>query len=145
MNFVPKMNSKLLVAGYEKIVNTIYSPKQYYDRIKTFLSEYRPRPKSPWKFRTEHLGALIQSVWILGIKEKGRGYFWKLMTWTVFRKPRLFPLSYNLCNLWFPFPQNRPRSGYRLVAGFPHNRANLTLDQHAIIAYTKFSFQRLPH
>ena len=103
INFVPKMNSKLLVAGYEKIVNTIYSPKQYYDRVKTFLSEYRPRPKSPWKFRTEHFGALIQSVWILGIKEKGRGYFWKLMTWTVFRKPRLFPLSITCAIYGFHF------------------------------------------
>jgi radical SAM superfamily enzyme YgiQ (UPF0313 family) len=103
INFIPKMNRNLLVAGYEKVVNTIYSPKQYYDRVKTFLSEYRPRPKSAWKFRTEHLGAFVQSVWILGIKENGRGYFWKLMTWTIFRKPRLFPLSITCAIYGFHF------------------------------------------
>ena len=103
MNFIPKMNGGILVEGYKKIVNTIYAPKQYYARVKTFLSEYRPQPKSPWKFHREHISALIKSVWILGVKEKGRGYFWKLMTWTVFKKPRLFPLSITMAIYGFHF------------------------------------------
>jgi radical SAM superfamily enzyme YgiQ (UPF0313 family) len=103
INFEPKMNRNILVEGYRKIVSTIYAPKPYYARVRTFLSEYRPSPKTPWRFRSEHFGALIKSVWLLGIKEKGRGNFWKLMTWTVFNKPRLFPLSLSLAIYGFHF------------------------------------------
>ncbi|MBN1375774.1 MAG: B12-binding domain-containing radical SAM protein [Dehalococcoidia bacterium] len=103
INFIPKMNSRILADGYKKIVNTIYSPKQYYDRVRTFLNEYRPRVKSPRRFRIEHLAALLKSIWMLGIKEKGRQYFWKLVTWTVFKKPTLFPLSISMAIYGFHF------------------------------------------
>ena len=36
LNFIPKMNYETLIDGYKNILNTIYSPKQYYERIKTF-------------------------------------------------------------------------------------------------------------
>ncbi|MDI6814690.1 MAG: B12-binding domain-containing radical SAM protein, partial [Dehalococcoidales bacterium] len=32
INFIPKMNYKTLIDGYKKVINTIYSPKQYYER-----------------------------------------------------------------------------------------------------------------
>jgi radical SAM superfamily enzyme YgiQ (UPF0313 family) len=103
INFIPKMKQEILVTGYHKIVNTIYAPKQYYARIKTFLNEYRPHSHSASKLGLEHISALVKSVWILGIKEKGRTHFWKLMTWTAFRKPRLFPLSVSLAIYGFHF------------------------------------------
>ncbi len=37
MNFIPKMGTEELLNGYRKVVNTIYSPKNYYNRILTFL------------------------------------------------------------------------------------------------------------
>lgn len=45
LNFTPKMKTKTLLSGYRRILNTIYSPKHYYARIKTLLSEYKPRSK----------------------------------------------------------------------------------------------------
>ena len=45
MNFIPKMNYEVLVTGYHSILNTIYSPHHYYERVKTFLREYRPKAK----------------------------------------------------------------------------------------------------
>ena len=42
MNFVPKMKWEELIDGYQKVVKTIYSPKQYYQRIVTFLKSYAP-------------------------------------------------------------------------------------------------------
>ena len=35
LNFIPKMNRESLINGYRHILNTIYSPKNYYERIKT--------------------------------------------------------------------------------------------------------------
>ena len=36
MNFIPKMDIHELLDGYQKVLNTIYSPKYYYKRIKIF-------------------------------------------------------------------------------------------------------------
>lgn len=93
INFIPKMDHETLIRGYKHIVNTIYSPKPYYERIKTFLTEYNPKNKKKGGFHLHHLSTLIKSMWFLGIKEKGRRYYWKLIAWTLLKKPKAFPLS----------------------------------------------------
>ncbi|GAH20939.1 unnamed protein product, partial [marine sediment metagenome] len=35
--------------GYKQVVDTIYAPKQYYERIRTFLREYKPSNKGKIK------------------------------------------------------------------------------------------------
>ena len=40
INFIPKMNFETLINGYKHILNTIYSPKQFYERVKIFLKEW---------------------------------------------------------------------------------------------------------
>jgi len=37
------------------------------------------------------LEALVKSIFLLGIKDKGRLYYWKLFWWTLLRKPTQFP------------------------------------------------------
>jgi hypothetical protein len=37
MNFIPKMHPQALLDGYRKILSTIYSPKEYYERVIEFL------------------------------------------------------------------------------------------------------------
>lgn len=44
-NFIPKMDYDLLISGYKRVLCTLYSPRYYYQRIKTFLSEYIPPEK----------------------------------------------------------------------------------------------------
>ena len=66
MNFVPKMDRETLMNGYKHILDTIYSPKQYYNRIKIFLSEYKPqRIKKPSHIRYWHIMAMFRSMWFL--------------------------------------------------------------------------------
>jgi hypothetical protein len=92
-NFMPKMGREILARGYEHIVSTIYSPKHYYERIKIFLKEYQPKSKRKGYLDSHHLAALIKSMWFLGIKEKGRWYYWRLFVWALLKKPKSFPLS----------------------------------------------------
>jgi len=92
-NFIPKMGRERLASGYKHIVNTIYAPKPHYERIKTFLKEYKPKSKRKGNLSLRYIGALIKSMWVLGIKEKGRRYYWRLFAWTLLRKPKSFPLS----------------------------------------------------
>jgi len=102
-NFIPKMGDETLARGYKHVVDTIYAPKQYYERIRTFLREYKPRNKWKIKISLVYLIAWIRSTWVLGVKEKGRIYYWKLVAWTLLKKPKTFPLSMTLAVEGFHF------------------------------------------
>ncbi len=93
LNFIPKMDKEVLVNGYKKVLSTIYSPKSYYERIKTLLKEYKPLKVKTAKLRFYHLRAFFSSIWLLGIKQKGRRYFWKLLLWCLVRKPGMLPYA----------------------------------------------------
>ena len=92
-NFIPKMGYEALTRGYKQVVDAIYAPRQYYERIKTFLREYQPDNKGKHKISLIHFVAWLRSIWVLGIKEKGRMHYWKLFVWTLLKKPKFFPLS----------------------------------------------------
>lgn len=96
MNFIPKMSYEALISGYKKIIETIYSPKFYYTRVKQFLRDYQPTQKKVFHARWSHLKAGMKSVLILGLIGKERFYYWRLFFWSLFRRPRLFPLAITL-------------------------------------------------
>jgi radical SAM superfamily enzyme YgiQ (UPF0313 family) len=93
INFIPKMNYGSLIEGYKKILRTIYSPKQYYERVLTLFRNFEPLQRKKSQFRLYHLGAFLKSIWFLGIRGKGRIYYWKLLFWTLFWRQQLFPLA----------------------------------------------------
>jgi radical SAM superfamily enzyme YgiQ (UPF0313 family) len=91
MNFVPRMNVHELLSGYKKIIHDIYSAKPYNLRIRRLLTNYKPHLKVPVKFNFIHLSAVIKSIIIIGLLNKGRTQYWKLMAWTILRRPALVP------------------------------------------------------
>ncbi len=103
INFIPRMNAEHLLSGYRKIINTIYSPKHYYARVKNFLKEYRPPKARGGRFRVIHLKAAVKSVVRLGIIGRERFQYWKLFFWSLFRRPRLLPLAITLSIYGFHF------------------------------------------
>ncbi len=96
INFIPKMDTEKLLEGYRDIVNRIYSPKVYYQRVMDFLRTYRPLQKRSFHFQLNHLTAFLKSIIFIGIIGKERLHYWKLFFWTIFRRPRLFPLAVTL-------------------------------------------------
>lgn len=88
LNFIPKMDREELINGYKSVVSTIYSPKQYYQRINTLMETYRPLKKK--SYHKGDIRALVKSMWSLGIREKGRSYYWRLLLWSIFFRPELF-------------------------------------------------------
>ncbi|WP_319562526.1 DUF4070 domain-containing protein [Marispirochaeta sp.] len=103
INFKPAMNLDILLNGYKKIVSTIYSPKYYYKRVMDFLKIYSPPVKRFFRFRPIHILTLIKSLVLLGIIGKERFQYWKLMLWTIFRRPRYFPLASTLAIYGFHY------------------------------------------
>lgn len=96
LNFIPKMNPQTLITGYRQILTTIYAPRQYYDRIRNFLAEYRPhRPNGKgleW-IKFYQVKAFLKSLWLLGIKERGRLEYWRFLIITFFKHPRHLPIG----------------------------------------------------
>lgn len=87
INFIPRMDKAKLIAGYNKIVKTIYSPRHYYQRVNEFLKTYKPKPFARTnKYSWVRLKALIRSVFYIGILGNGASqwYYWKLMLKSLF-------------------------------------------------------------
>jgi radical SAM superfamily enzyme YgiQ (UPF0313 family) len=94
-NIIPKMGLDELREGYRKIMQQIYSPKLYYQRIKTFLREYKATGiKNPLSF--QRFLALFRSGIRLGIFGRERFHYWKILLWTLCRRPGLIPLAITL-------------------------------------------------
>lgn len=91
-NIKPKMDLSLLKEGYRKILDSIYSGKGFYERVRTFLKEYKPH-RHAVTIQWQEIAALFKSVFEIGIKSKERKEYWKLFFWTLFNCPRKFPLA----------------------------------------------------
>ncbi len=89
-NIVPAMNADTLKEGYRRILDHIYSPAPYYQRIRTFLREY-PAPRARGTLEIAHLLALARSAFRIGLLGRERFQYWKLLLWAQFRCPRLLP------------------------------------------------------
>jgi len=101
-NIVPTMSLETLQEGYKTILRTIYSPKNYYQRVQAFLKEYCP-PKVRSAMDFGYKMALFRAIYRLGILGKERLYFWKVLLWTLFRRPRLFPQAVTLAIYGYHF------------------------------------------
>ncbi len=103
LNFIPKMDTGALVSGYRRILDTIYSPRNYYQRVIRLLREYRPLHLKKFHLQPGYIGALCKSVLFLGVLGRERLYFWKLFFWSLVRRPRLFPLAITYAVYGFHF------------------------------------------
>jgi hypothetical protein len=103
INFVPKMNVDTLITGYKKVLSSIFTPKNFYDRVETHLREYKKYSKSQSLPITTLLRALSTAIWKLGIREKGKRYFWRLCIRTALRRPTLLPEAISLSIFGFHF------------------------------------------
>ncbi len=87
VNFIPKMDSKTLIEGYRKVLKDIYSPEPYYLRLAAFFRNFStPKPKKR-DVSYETVKSLIKVIIVLGILDKGRVYFWRLIFWSLFKRP----------------------------------------------------------
>jgi radical SAM superfamily enzyme YgiQ (UPF0313 family) len=103
-NIIPRMGLGLLQDGYREVLSHIYAPRFYYKRVQTFLREYKP-PQIHAPLEPQYILALLRSIYQLGICGVERADYWRLFFWTLFRRPRLFPLAVTLAIYGFHFRQ----------------------------------------
>ena len=93
INFIPQMDHETLLDGYKKILDTIYSPKYFYERVMMFMKDFEPKKKKVFHINPGYILALFRSMFKLGVVGDERSYYWKLFFWSLFRKPQLFSLA----------------------------------------------------
>lgn len=103
INFTPKMNPRVLISGYQRVMRTIYRPEKYYQRLIIFLKQYKPKKGENFQLNWQKISAFLKSIWALGITGKERIYYWKLIFWSAFRKPKVFPIAIELAIYGFHF------------------------------------------
>lgn len=94
-NIIPKMDPETLKNGYQCIINTIYSPRYLYPRIKTLLQAYQPKSNPSGVYASEIL-AFLKTVWKMGFNLGEARHYWSMVLWTLFHYPSKFPLAITL-------------------------------------------------
>ncbi len=103
INFIPKMGYNPLIEGYKYLISYIYSPNHFYKRLITFLRNYRVLKKRGSKIRLSDIKAFLRAIWALGIISEERFYYWKILLWTIFRRPQLIHIFVRLAIYGYHF------------------------------------------
>lgn len=95
LNFVPKLGKDFLIKKYKKLLLSLYSVENYYDRVLNFLKEYKYYSSGSLKFGGSmiftFLTIFLKAIYILGIKDKNRFYFWKMFFICILKYPTSLP------------------------------------------------------
>lgn len=95
LNFVPKLDRDVLLDGYRSLMKQLYAPKAYYRRATTFLREYRRQGPKIGTTRREFV-AFLRSVWVIGVRSRGRGAYWSFLVRSLLFHRRKFAEAMNL-------------------------------------------------
>ncbi len=115
-NIIPKMDVEILKASYTKLMEELYSPKLFYQRVKTFLMDYQP-PRVSMRIELQEALALFRSIYQLGIKGVERSEYWRLFFWTIFHQPKKFPMAITFSIYGFHFRKVSEMHLMRVYAG----------------------------
>lgn len=102
LNFVPKLDREVLLAGYRSLVKQLYAPRAYYQRALAFLREYRPQG-SPARPRLCEVITFIKSLWVMGFWARGRCEYWKYFAKSLLFHRRAFAEAMRLAIVGFHF------------------------------------------
>jgi len=102
-NIIPHMSLETLREGYQHILQHIYAPRHYYQRVKTFLQEYQPTQVVRAAPNFQQWMAFLRSIYRLGIIGRERVQYWKLFFWTLSHRPKLITLAVTLAIYGYHF------------------------------------------
>ncbi len=86
-NIVPLMDTEELHKGYKKILIEVYSSEKILDRVLQYYKDknnlYKVKTSLKRKLTIAHVASFFRITYKLGIKQKKRKYFWKLLLETI--------------------------------------------------------------
>jgi radical SAM superfamily enzyme YgiQ (UPF0313 family) len=84
-NVITRMDRETLRTKYRALLQELYSPRNYYERVRIFLREYKEPKESPPLTWDALLGVARGFFW-LGLVRSGRAPFWRVLFWTLLHK-----------------------------------------------------------
>jgi len=105
LNFIPRMDSAILVEGYKSILRSIYDTREYYDRALECLKRVsQPGLKSQRRNSIiRDASALARITLRLGVRDRDRMEFWRFMTQTLAHHRGAFADSMRLAAMGYHF------------------------------------------
>ena len=104
LNFIPKMDAARLVEGYKTIVRTIYSSREYYERVLECLTRVRRDKPAPHRDNlSDEIATLGRLVFTLGMRDHERGEFWRYMKRVLISHRHEFPTAMMLAAMGYHF------------------------------------------
>jgi radical SAM superfamily enzyme YgiQ (UPF0313 family) len=84
-NIRTRIDRETLITNYRALIESLYQPRNYYNRVKNFLAEYR-EPKVKPLITRDDLFAVMRCFFWLGLVRTGRFDFWRVFLWTFLHK-----------------------------------------------------------
>ena len=104
LNFIPVMDKTRLLEGYQRILRTIYSPAEYYQRALDCLSRVmRDEPRSERGSIVNSLASLTRVVLALGVRDHERVEFWRYLKRAAISHRRQFSQAVTLAAIGYHF------------------------------------------
>lgn len=102
LNFKPKLSREFLQSGYCELMRKLYEPRTYYQRVRTFLKNYRAA-RARLRLSWPDFGAFLKSFWVLGVWDSGRLAYWRFFWSILLRRPHQFRHAIELAILGYHF------------------------------------------
>jgi radical SAM superfamily enzyme YgiQ (UPF0313 family) len=103
-NFVTKMDPARLIAGYQSIMQTIYSPKEYYQRALDSMKRTYQNGAEPQHYDLlNSIASLLRIAIRLGVIDRERREFWRFLGQTAKRHHEKLAESLRLAAMGYHF------------------------------------------
>jgi radical SAM superfamily enzyme YgiQ (UPF0313 family) len=104
-NFKTRMDPAFLVRGYQRIMQTIYGPREYYERVLDSLGRtVRPRSSEKHSYGAiAGMAALARILLKLGVIDRERKEFWRFFVQAIIKHRRQFVDSLRLAAVGYHF------------------------------------------
>lgn len=121
-NITPVMPLETLNKGFLHLTERIYTGVYAYERIIQFFSTYR-FPKTSVSIKSkinfEQLRILLRIIYLLGIKDKNRFYFWKIIGWSLWHEPKLIDKAFLYGTMFYQMNQTYQTIQEYMFAEYP--------------------------
>jgi radical SAM superfamily enzyme YgiQ (UPF0313 family) len=103
-NFKTRMDPALLVQGYQSIMRTIYSPREYYERVLDSMKRTAHQLAEPNHYGMFRGFTILTKIFVkLGIIDRERKEFWRFFTHALIKHRSRVPDSLRLAAVGYHF------------------------------------------
>jgi radical SAM superfamily enzyme YgiQ (UPF0313 family) len=103
-NFKTRMDPAFLVQGYQRIMRTIYSPREYYERALASMRRTAQQFTEPQHYNViNSVTSLTRILLRLGVLDRERREFWRFFTKTLLKHRNRFAESLRLAAMGYHF------------------------------------------